>query len=93
MKKYRKYDCPVLLEQFEQSGLTQAQFCKDNNLNPRYFSLQRSKRLRKSDTRFTEIKIANEALMEFRLQVGRCQILCPATIPLQSLATLVHTLA
>ena len=93
MKKYRKHDWPTLLEKFEQSGLTQVQFCQDNNLNPRYFSLQRSKRLQPVDRGFAQIKLANEPSTELRLQIGRCQILCPTTMSLQSLSALVHTLA
>ncbi len=45
MTKQRKYDWPKLIEAFNQSGLTQTQFCEENNLNPKYFSLKRSKLL------------------------------------------------
>lgn len=35
MKSYRKYDWPALLKEFEQSGLTQAQFCLNKHINPK----------------------------------------------------------
>lgn len=41
MKKYRHYNWPELLQQFEESGLTQTQFCKQQNINPNYFGQKR----------------------------------------------------
>ncbi|PWQ92617.1 IS66 family insertion sequence element accessory protein TnpA, partial [Leucothrix pacifica] len=32
-----------LIQQFEQSGLSQVAFCQQHELNPTYFSLRRSK--------------------------------------------------
>ena len=32
----------TLIEKFEQSGLTQSEFCADNGLNAKYFSFRRS---------------------------------------------------
>lgn len=44
MRKYRtKSDWLALIEEFEQSGLTQAEFCAQRGLNPKYFSLRRMK--------------------------------------------------
>lgn len=93
MAKYRKYDWPALLEAFEQSGLTQTQFCKERDLNPRYFSFQRSKRHSVPESGFAKVEVVHNLSGEFRLQIGRCQIFCPAQMPLQSLTTLVHALA
>ncbi|MBU2885503.1 IS66 family insertion sequence element accessory protein TnpB [Gilvimarinus agarilyticus] len=44
MKKYRtQSDWLALIEEFEQSGLTQAKFCAERGLNAKYFSLRRTK--------------------------------------------------
>ena len=44
MKKYRtQSDWLALIEEFEQSGLTQAKFCAERGLNAKYFSLRRAK--------------------------------------------------
>lgn len=38
----RKYNWPALLAAQAQSGLTQAEFCRQNNVCAKYFSLQKS---------------------------------------------------
>jgi len=44
MKKYRtKSDWLALINEYEQSGLTQAEFCAQRGLNAKYFSLRRMK--------------------------------------------------
>ncbi len=44
MKKYRtQSDWLALIEEFEQSGLTQAKFCAERGLNAKYFSLRRAR--------------------------------------------------
>jgi hypothetical protein len=50
MEPYRKYDWPALFLAFEQSGLTQTQFCFEQSLNPEYFSQKRKAALRESNS-------------------------------------------
>ena len=38
----------TLVQEFEQSGLTQTAFCAQHAINPKYFSLRRTKLLAKS---------------------------------------------
>lgn len=39
----RKYNWPALLEAHASSGLTQTEFCRQNNVCAKYFSLQKSR--------------------------------------------------
>ena len=93
MRSYRKYNWPALLEEFEQSDLTQTRFCEEKNINPKYFSQQRSKAKSNSERPFSKIEVSPAPSQGLTLEVGRCKIHCPDNMPLQSLATLVHTLA
>lgn len=43
MQRKNKQQWLALIEQFEASGLSQVSFCKKHDLNPKYFSLKRSK--------------------------------------------------
>lgn len=95
MRKYRKYDWPVIIEEFEQSGLTQLQYCENKGINPRYFSQRRSKYLEKEQSHFTKVELltSNAPCDSLTIEVGRCRIQCPSTMSTQALATLVHDLA
>ena len=93
MRQYRKYDWLALFEEFEQSSLNQAQFCEEKKINPKYFSQKRSKAKGKSRTPFTKVNAQDPPSERLVLEVGRCKIICPDSMSLQSLATLVHTLA
>lgn len=96
MATYRKYNWPVLLEEFENSGLTQTQFCKVKNINPRYFSLCRSKHLASEQPSFTKVQLDNtssDPVPEITIEVGRCRIKCPSNFSAQALAALIHSLA
>ena len=42
-------DWIVLIEEYEQSGLTQTQFCDEKGLNFKYFSLRRSRLKKQTD--------------------------------------------
>lgn len=95
MASYRKYNWPALLEEFENSGLTQTQFCKNKDINPRYFSLRRSKHLASGQSGFTKVELETTSNNPagIIIEVGRCKILCPPSLSAQALATLVHSLA
>ena len=95
---YRKYNWPALFEQFESSGLTQAKFCEEQNIDPNYFSSKRRKAIQEKQSNpnaFVAIEVQSEAdqMPGLALQVGRCKVLCPQAMSLESLATLVRILA
>ncbi len=54
-KKYHHW--PTLLKAFDESGLTQAKFCQERNINPKYFSTRRSHLLGKKKNNFIKAKI------------------------------------
>lgn len=58
MSKRQKYDWPVLLQEFTDSGLTQAQFCVERHINAKYFSLRRAKLLKEKQPAFVRAKIS-----------------------------------
>lgn len=91
MTSYRKYDWPVLLEEFEQSGLTQAQFCLNKDINPKYFSQKRKASKAPKDSGFVKAQV--QAPSGIILEVGRCKIRCANHLSLVAIADLVHHLA
>ena len=91
MQSYRKYDWPVLLEEFERSGLTQAQFCLNKDINPKYFSQKRKAAKAPKNTGFTQVQV--QAPSDIILEVGRCKIHCPQPLSLAAIVELVHRLA
>ena len=95
MRKYRKYNWPALLTEFEQSGLNQTQFAKEKGINPKYLSQKLNGAKDKDPKPFAKMKIeTNTATCDgLFLEVGRCKIHCPSNMPLTSLVTLVHSLA
>lgn len=97
MRKYRKYDWPKLIADFEACNQTQTQFCKDRDINARYFNQQLHKHRSHDKTKFVELEVEPQqaATSEAGLiiVVGRCKIECPTSMPLQSFTTLVHSLA
>ncbi|WP_370979186.1 hypothetical protein [Agaribacterium sp. ZY112] len=40
MPKKSRYDWQALFKEFEVSGLNQTAFCKEHELNPKYFNLK-----------------------------------------------------
>jgi len=85
-----------LIQQFEQSGMTQVAFCQQQQLNPKYFSLRRAK-LRAANvlpaSRFVEaapIRLNDPTVMT--LQYGTVSLQIP-TQSIQTVAQLVKALA
>ncbi len=76
MAKQRKYNWPQLFQSFDEPAQTQTQFCEENNINPKYFSLKRSKYLSSAEPAFEKIEAADTPNSPNRLtiQVGRCHI-------------------
>lgn len=97
MNQRIKYDWPTLLKAFDASGLSQTAFCKQNNLNPKYFSLKRSKLLASSVSEPAFQKVVVESRVNSSaplvIQIGRCKIECPSGMSMQQVATLVQSLA
>ncbi len=93
--KNQRYDWPKLIKSFEESGLTQTEFCKQQNINPKYFSLKRSKLLKSSLGSFDKVELEKPSTSTvcLSLQVGRCKIQCPDNMPLESFTALVRQLA
>lgn len=91
MKSYRKYDWPNLLKEFEQSDLTQTQFCLNKDINPKYFSQKRKAAKAPEDTGFAKVNV--QAPSSIILEVGRCKIRCANHLSLAAIADLVHHLA
>lgn len=92
----RKNNWPELVKLFEASGLTQAKFCKQNNLNPKYFGLKRSQILAASkSSAFQKIEVENKVSGSPHLVIefGRCKIHCPTSMSIQQLTLLVQGLA
>ena len=94
MRQYRKYHWPDIFSAFEQSGLTQADFCKQHNINPKYFSLKWA-RYKREKSGFTPVVVESTQFVTHGvvLEVGQCKIHCPATMSTESLATLIRSLA
>ena len=95
MRQYRKYDWPTLLAEFEQRGLNQTQFTKEKGINPKCLSQKLKGEKDKNPKPFTKVAAETRSATSagIVLEVGRCKIHCPDTMPLTSLATLVHSLA
>lgn len=94
MKRRSKSQWLSLIQEFEQSGLSQVQFCAEHGLNPKYFSLRRAK-LRASDhkTAFIEAVPAKALLPDHvTIHYGPVSIQVSAD-SVQSIAQLVKALA
>jgi hypothetical protein len=94
MKRRTKAQWLSLIEEFEQSDLTQVQFCTERGLNPKYFSLRRAKlKAVEQHKPFVEAIAAEPSSTgEVTIQYGRVAIKCSASSP-QVIAQLVKTLA
>ncbi len=96
MSNNRKNDWPALVRAFEASGLTQTKFCEQKNLNPKYFSLKRSKLLAASKSpAFQKVSVESRSSLPgpVVIHIGRCKIECPVTLSSKQFAALVHSLA
>ena len=94
MKRRSKAEWLSLIQEFEQSNLTQIQFCAERDLNPKYFSLRRAKlKAVEQHQPFVKAIVAEPSLTdEVTIQYGRVAIRCSASSP-QAIAQLVKALA
>ena len=95
MTTRRRYNWPELITQFKQSGQSQTQFCKQHDLNAKYFSLKLSKLRSNKAGSFVKARTEPEVVSPqgLILQVGNCKIHCPEAMPIQSFVLLVKALA
>lgn len=86
-----------LITQHESSGLTQTEFCKQHNLNPKYFSLKRSKLLPNAGKASAFIQatpvVSSQPAREIELQVGAVKLKLSASVPSAYLVNLIRALA
>lgn len=90
-----KYNWPEIFKTFEESGLSQTQFCKEQNINVKYFNLRYSKHRSDEacDQGFTKIDVQPSESAALTLQIGQCTIHCSNTMPIDSFVSLVRKLA
>lgn len=68
MTKTRKHHWPTLLQAFDQSKLTQKQFCHQQGINPKYFSTRRLQLLKKENegpSQFVKASIIKPKALKF----------------------------
>lgn len=94
MTKYRKHNWQEYFKAFDQANLTQTKFCKQHDLNPKYFS-QKLAQYKAGNTAFTKVSVEQNEPMTtgLMLEVGSCKIHCPQSMPIPSFVTLVKSLA
>lgn len=100
MTTYRKYNWPELFDAFEQSALTQAEFCQQHNINPKYFNVKWNQHRHETHepTGFTRVQIASPRHSAFTasqvvIEHGQCKIHCPDSMTPSDVANLVRLLA
>lgn len=96
MQRKTKQQWLALIEQFEASGLSQADFCKTHEINPKYFSLKRSKLLtpgQRATSPFVRATRQESPAQAFTLVCGCVTVHCDATVSTSSLAQLITALA
>lgn len=83
-----------LIDEFEQSGLTQTEFCAQRGINAKYFSLRRTKlKAHRESAGFVRAVTADaEPTSQITLHYGRVTLKVSASDP-QAVAQLVKALA
>ncbi|WP_185231017.1 IS66 family insertion sequence element accessory protein TnpA [Teredinibacter franksiae] len=95
MSKRRTYNWPQLFAEFERSGLSQVEFCKQHDLNPKYFNLKLSKLKAQEDSAFAHVVVQPELYSRqgLVLEVGNCKVHCPPAMSIPSFVSLIKSLA
>lgn len=89
-----KQDWVNLIQEFEGSDLNQTEFCKAQGLNPKYFSLKRSRLLQPNKTSgFVKVSPQSITTMRATLECGQVRIHFGQDTPLQIIANLARELA
>lgn len=101
MATYQKYNWPELFQAFEQSELSQTTFCKQRNINPKYFNVklkQRQQVIDNPSSAFTRLQVASSEYSshitnQVVIEHGQCKIHCPDSMTPSTMAALVRLLA
>lgn len=95
MPKRHNHNWPELFSDFEQSGLSQAEFCKQHNLSPTYFSQKLSQHRAAASSSFAQLIVEPipPAPRGLVIEVGDCKVHCPDNLSIDSLVTLIRSLA
>ena len=98
MARLSRQQWQSLIIEFETSGQTQTEFCKQRNLNPKYFSLKRSKLIAKDATdvpAFTEVTVERPRVshLAIELEVGKVSLKISPSTPAAYLADVIRALA
>lgn len=98
MARRTKQQWQELVTEFESSGQSQANFCKHKQLNPKYFSLKRSKllaQLQPSDKPFAKAVLSDSSTTHsvIEIKAGRVTLLLPPNTPVDYITTLIWSLA
>ena len=95
MPRHSRYNWHELFAKFGDSGLSQAAFCKEHGLNPKYFNLKLSKHRAQQKSVFTQVVVKPESSSSdgFMVEIGQCKIHCPTTMSTPSFVSLVKALA
>ena len=80
----------TLFKRHEESRLSAAQFCRENKLCPKYFSLRKKQLLSEAPGKqpnvFVPAKVSQPMQNEIKLTVGTVTIILPTTVAAQWLA-------
>ena len=97
MARLSRQQWQALIVEFENSGQTQTEFCKQRDLNPKYFSLKRSKLIADDAVdrpAFTEVVLAPPRTCgTVEITLGKVTITVPQTTPPAYLAGVIRALA
>ena len=95
MATYRKYNWQEYFKEFEQANLTQTEFCKLHDLNPKYFSQKLAQHKASNNTAFAKVSITPEepSMPGLTVEIGGCKVHCPASMAIPSFVLLVKSLA
>lgn len=93
MAKYRKHNWQEYFKAFERADLTQTEFCKQHDLNAKYFS-QKLAQHKAGSTAFAKVSIESKEpiVTGLIIEVGNCKVHCPISMPIPSFVTLVKSL-
>ena len=97
--KYDKKQWLAFINEQQQSGLSIAAFCRDKNINPKYFYYHRSQYLKRLNppafiqAKPPKVKNPEDKLSHVILCRGGCQLRLTADVPTAWLASLMKALA
>lgn len=94
-----KYNWPNLIAEFEASDLSQTAYCQTHDINPKYFNRKLAEHRAKpvDSSGFSKVAVQPSPFLNpstgLVIELGQCKIHCPESMPIESFALLVRTLA